>query len=85
MRGKITKLSDNPNAFRTKDMEGTFFHPPTVGQKFQMIGNALELREGSRIFTTSVVQEISTNPDFDGVIIRTENSLYALETYDENR
>ena len=84
MRGKITKLSTNENAFRGESMEGRFFRPPFVGERFTMEGKAIDERMDVRILRTSVVQEIRTEPDVEGVILRTENSVYQLETYEDS-
>lgn len=77
---RITKLSDNINKMRTSEMEGITAELPQKGESFKVIGEGLEF--GHRIFTTSIVQDI-TYKSQNLLEIKTLNSLYQVEILGE--
>ena len=80
MYGKLERLhtngvvSDHP--LRTETMEGWFELPPTVGQSFRIIGDAIVEGTSGRLIATSVVKEVQ--PIINGWIFQTMNSRYFL-------
>ena len=75
-RGRLTKVSDNPNALRTPSIDGYFSSPPTLGQSFVMYADALDPKADFRQVATSIVKAIiesDTHTRFN-----TLNSVYEL-------
>ena len=77
MYGKLTKVSDNENALRTKEVLGHFVSGPCVNRSFMMVGKALS-GWGWRYVETSVVQKIEKLAD-GKLRLTTLNSTYELE------
>lgn len=74
----MTKLSNNENKLRTKEVIGEpAFYPPKEGESFIVVGEPLEIDKGFRIVQTSAVQKIVRNEI--GYVISTENSRYLIE------
>lgn len=72
---KVTKLSDNKNAFRTNDMFGVCVELPTPEKCFLMFGEGLEF--GTRLFRSSLVQSVEQIGD--SITFVTLNSTYRLD------
>ena len=60
--GRLTKISNNKNALRTKYIDGFFNDLPTINKSFHILGASLTKDEGDgvplRLVTTSGVVEI---------------------------
>lgn len=72
IRGVLKNLSPTHNNLRTPTVEGLCFSLPTVGERFGIIGDALE-GKGERLVLTSRVVDV------DGNRFWTRNSWYEFE------
>ncbi len=78
-RVRLTRVENDgtlgPDAPRTNVIEGSAPELPTVGERFLVIGKALDPRFDARGWSTSVVQRVELPLFF------TENSTYHLTVY----
>jgi hypothetical protein len=81
--GTLTKLSNNPNAVRTTETDGIYKRPPTVGESFMFVAPPLEVREGTRLISTSLVVSVEIVDNYT-LLFDTENSRYQLTMRDNN-
>lgn len=73
MRVRLTKVESTHNNLRTDVVEGECSHLPTIGLRFVMYSDPVEVFGNMRYVSTSPVQAITQ----DG--FRTLNSTYKLE------
>ncbi len=82
MRGnykvRLTKLSKNRNALRTKQVTGNCDFLPEVGFSFTMWAKPINKESSYRIIETSKVQEFTKNKPWV-CIFNTLNSRYKVE------
>jgi hypothetical protein len=76
MKAKLIRLASTNKNMRTKDVEGEYFVPPTIGERFKFIGESLSFSDGIRLIDTSPVTTIT--PKLDRIEFTTENSTYEL-------
>lgn len=74
---KLTKLSDNENELRTKEVVGEFMTPPKIGSSFVMFAESIHPDGFARMIATSRIMEIDCG--LAECTIHTENSTYKLE------
>lgn len=68
---------------RTDSMEGEFEKLPTIGERFQILGDALTIPGGIRLIDTSPVVEVTWVWKPKVLLFVTENSLYLLHSIKE--
>ena len=79
---RLNRLSSTHNNIRSNPIDGHYlFFPPTVGQGFTFVADALDpvIREldGARYIRTSEVTEVQESGDY--IYFATQNSEYELE------
>lgn len=78
-KGILTKVSNNPNALRTKSIEGTFNALPVEEREFSIWGKALTKGLQARLVVTSPVEEILIKIDGSIVFKTLSGSQYRLD------
>lgn len=63
MQVTLIKMSDNPNALRTKEVEGYTVNPPEAGSRFRMFADGYSDPSMLRLVETSVVKESTKKGD----------------------
>ena len=84
MKVKLTKLSNNDNNLRTKEVIGRTDNLPVVGHSFVMISRPLDPAADIRRIETSRVKEVEYD-DIGAYTIKTENSTYLIEVLGEEK
>lgn len=77
--GRLTKISDNSNDLRSNGVSGDFMVLPSVGERFNLVSDALVLGAGERVISTSPV--LSIEEAQSGMVFKTMNSIYLLEIF----
>jgi hypothetical protein len=78
---KLTRVRSIHANLRTREAEGISNDPPTVGEVFVLIAEALnpDPRVTARMIETTEVLEVTENPDADHLKFSTVNSDYEWE------
>ncbi len=86
MKVKLTKLSNNHNNLRTKEVIGSADKLPVVGERFVMTSRPLDQGASVRLISTSPVTGIyhDFNLHSELYTIKTENSTYLIEVLDKH-
>ncbi len=80
MYGTLSKLLSTNDNLRTDEVEGEFNKIPTVGGRFEMVGEPLDKEKDVRFVSTSIIQKVSTLSD-DEFDFTTMYSVYNLKVY----
>ncbi len=80
MNVTLTKLSNNQNALRTKEVTGVALAAPEVGKPFTLYAQSLTDPDAVRYVSTSPVTRIEPLASGYQTLVATENSLYLVET-----
>ena len=78
MHGTLTKVFSVHANLRTTSVTGDFENLPTVGERFNLIGQSLTEGDFMRLVTTSPVVMVWKIPGTPVVCFKTENSVYGL-------
>lgn len=77
MKARLVRLSSTNTNLRTREVEGEYFVPPKVGDRFKLTGESLSFTGGIRLIDTSPVVVIVQDTE-KLIIFKTENSTYEL-------